>query len=178
MIKFPQNSFVPKNQEEREKADLRDNERVEKFQANLFQEMKGEFKIPRVESANFLSTYPISQKNSIYSNKLYGKVGTVGEAGCGPLAVEYALRTMGFLIRFDEVLKECVDKGYRAYVYDEEDKIIDGSGTEYVLFDNLATELHSFKEIMNSLEKGCPVTVLMNNAVYHDDEKCKGECFS
>ena len=176
MLNFPKNQTSPKNQAERKVLDKIEKERRDLFQAKILQDMKEDFEVPVITPIT-TTIFPISQKFSDYSNLSYGKVSTVAEAGCGPLNVEYAFRLMGFSIDFEEILKECVEKGYRAYIYNEDDEIIDGAGTEYALFTNLANELQGVSQIITFLKKGCPITVLINNAIYHNDKNRKGNHF-
>lgn len=175
MLNFPMNSFIPKNQKERNWLDLTEARQQEWFKSNLLNSLNS-VKAP-VVSPLTTQEVPISQKFSKYSRLPYGLVGTVGDAGCGPLAVEYALRVMGFSISFEDILHECVSKGYRAYVYSDSDEIIDGAGTEHLLFSNLAIRLSDLNEIFDFLKKGCPITLLVSNAVYHGNPERKGNHF-
>ena len=174
-MNFPKTTLILRRQGIIHPHDSLEAKRISRFETTVSLQAKGLF-LPNVIVGN-TSIYPISQKHSQYINMPYGKIGTIGEAGCGPLAAEYALRSMGFNISFEEIVRECVDKNYRAYIYDNNGNIIDGSGTEYSLFDNLANELKSLYEILEALEEGKIVTLLINNAIYHQDENRKGNHF-
>lgn len=175
MLNFPKNQFVPKTKEERNSVDCTDTQNATRFSTQLLADPAQNHKLPFIP-CNY-RIFPISQKHSTFSGMPYGKIGTVSSAACGPLAVEYALRLMGFPVSLEEILQECVEKGYRGYVYDDSNNIIDGAGTENVLFSNLAQELSgSIREIMVALSKG-PVTLLMDNSIYHDDSSRKGNHF-
>ena len=175
MINFPKDQS-PKNRIERIEHDKKELKKRDEFQMNILNDMKHNYEIPVVQKLP-LDVYPIAQKCSKYSKLPYGLISTVQNAGCGPLAVEYALRLIGFQIDFVSVLNECVIKGYRGYIRDEEDKIIDGLGTKYSLFSNLAVELKNLDDILVFLKKGVPITILIQNSVYHNDEKRKGNHF-
>ena len=175
MINFPKDQS-PKNRIERIEHDKKELKKRDEFQMNILNDMKHNYEIPVVQKLP-LDVYPIAQKCSKYSKLPYGLISTVQNAGCGPLAVEYALRLIGFQIDFVSVLNECVIKGYRGYIRDEEDKIIDGLGTKYSLFSNIATELTNLEDILSFLQKGVPITILIQNSVYHNDEKRKGNHF-
>lgn len=175
MINFPKDQS-PKNRDERIEHDKKELKKRDEFQMNILNDMKHNYEIPVVQKLP-LDVYPIAQKCSKYSKLPYGLISTVQNAGCGPLAVEYALRLIGFQIDFVSVLNECVIKGYRGYIRDEEDKIIDGLGTKYSLFSNLAVELKNLDDILVFLKKGVPITILIQNSVYHNDEKRKGNHF-
>lgn len=174
MIKFPENNLSPKNQEQRKRVDNNDDLKKKLFQEKILSELDST-ELPTIQAiTNF---FPISQKNSKYSDMPYGEIGNVGEAGCGPLAVEYALRILKISTNFEEILNETVKKEYRGYIYDENGKIIDGCGTEYSLFSNIAREVQSLKDMIDSLKKGQPITILIENAIYHNDMKRKGNHF-
>lgn len=177
MLKFLPNHKAPKNTQEREMIDTADNERLDQWQKKFQQEMKKLTNIPHIRNFKAELTYPISQKFSEYSKLPYGKIGTIADAGCGPLAVEYALRVLGYPYTFKEVLNVCVKNGYRAYVFDENGNIVDGAGSEYSLFDNNATTIQEVQDIFKYLQKGYPITLLVNNAIYHNDENRKGNHF-
>ena len=130
-------------------------------------------KIPEVKELP-LDIFPISQKCSKVSKLPYGQIGTIAEAGCGVLAVEYALRLIEINIDFRDIMDECIKKGYRAYIYDENDKIIEGSGTKTALFDNLAMECKDVFEIIICLGGGKPITLLIENTVYRNDPGANG----
>lgn len=172
MLNFPVNRENPQNMQDTLILDEVELRRIEKFQATIKQEMRTLITLPTVKIDT--TEFPISQKFSCYANIPYGKIGTIKEAGCGVLALEYALRLMGLNIDFCEIVDECVNKGYRAYVYDREGNIIDGSGTYYSLFRNLGIELNSLKEILSFLEQKNPVTILVDNSIYHSDINRKG----
>lgn len=175
-MNFPKNLFVPKTNRERQLIDISIPEKRNKFNAQMLKDLERGFEIPRVEIIP-QNVYPYSQKYSNYSYIKYGKIGDIGSAGCGPLAVEYAIRLLGFSVSFEEIVEEIVEKGYRAYIFNDNDEIINGAGTEYSLFDNLATELNNVQELIISIKNGCPVTLLISNAIYHDDDKRKGNHF-
>lgn len=177
MLNFPVNTKSPRNQNERKELDV-----LEKLIKDMFQEKaKAEVEgiVPPIITPpmEWMGQYPIGQKVSEYAKLPYGRVSTIDDAGCGPLAVEYALRIIGLPVDFKEIVVECVDKGYRAYIYDENNNIVDGSGTEYALFDNLATKLDSLEQVIEYLQKGCPITVLIENRIYHYDDSRKGNHF-
>ena len=175
MLNFPENQFVVRNLKEREKIDAIYDVLRKNFQGLLLRSSIG---ANIVEIASLTtSIYPISQKHSEYSEMSYGEKGTVGSGGCGPLAVEYAFRLMGYEIPFLDILNECVRKGYRAYEYNEEGDIVAAAGTEDYLFHNLADEPFSLLEVCKALKERKPVTILVNNAIYHDDTSRKGNHF-
>ena len=175
MINFPKDQS-PKNRDERIEHDKNELQKRDDFQTNILNDMKYGFEIPIVQKLP-LDVYPIAQKCSKYSKLPYGLINTVGNAGCGPLAVEYALRLIGYDINFISILNECVIKGYRGYIRDDQDKIIDGLGTKYSLFSNIATELTNLEDILSFLQKGVPITILIQNSVYHNDKERKGNHF-
>lgn len=177
MLSLLPNSHVPTTQEEREKIDRLDIERLDLWQESFLQDASHITEIPCIRNLVFEMTFPISQKFSKYSSLPYGKVGNVAEAGCGPLAVEYALRLLGYSYNFEEVLEECVQKGYRAYVFDKYGSIIDGVGSEHSLFNNNATILHGAYNLFKYLYASYPITLLVNNSVYHNDRSRKGNHF-
>lgn len=174
-MNFPKN-IIPKNKEERKYIDKLELQKRDKFQETILKNMKHNYKVSTIEKLP-LNVFPLSQKYSPYSNLPYGKISTIGQAGCGPLAVEYALRLLGFTFNFEDIISECVKKDYRGYIYNDNEEIIDSSGTKYSLFSNVATELSSIDEILLFLEKGCPITILIQNNIYHDDENRKGNHF-
>lgn len=174
-MNFPQN-IVPRNSRERKYINTLEFHKRECFHKTILENMKHIHIISPIEKLP-LNVFPISQKYSQYSNLPYGKISTIGQAGCGPLAVEYALRLLGFSFNFKDIISECVDKNYRDYIYNDNDEIIDGSGTKYSLFSNIATELYNLDELLYFLEKGCPITILIQNSIYHDDENRSGNHF-
>lgn len=169
MINFPKCN-EEKNKKEREKQEEKEMQKRDKFQKRMIKDLKKNLKIPTIKLLPN-DVYPISQKHSEYSKLPYGKIGTIGEAGCGVLAVEYALRLFNIDIDFEALLEECVNKGYRAYIYDENDNIIDGDGTKYTLFDNIAIELKNMKQIFKYAKKGYPITLLIQNKVYDQNSE-------
>lgn len=177
MLNFLQNPFSPQNNNERKLLNEAESKQLDLIQERFRQEASQMSSVPSIPTVTPLDVFPISQKFSKYSNLPYGKISTIDDAGCGPLAVEYALRILGFTYTFEEVLNECVAKGYRAYIYDDSGNIVDGNGTEYALFTNHATLLQGAYDLINYLQKGCPVTLLVNNAIYHNDKKRKGNHF-
>lgn len=177
MLKFVPNSFVPKSIEERKIVDEAEERQLQLWRQMFFTDAVQMKSIPCIHNIAPANIFPISQRFSKYSSLPYGKIGTVADAGCGPLAVEYALRILGYLYPFEEVLDECVRKGYRAYIYDQYGNIIDGEGTEHSLFHNNAIILQGMQELVKYLQRGCPITLLVNNAIYHEDEERKGNHF-
>ena len=175
MLNFPKD-IIPKNREEREHIDKMELQKRDKFQETILKNSKNNYRIHNILKLP-LDVFPISQKFSSYSSMPYGIFSTIGEAGCGPLAVEYALRLLGFSVSLEEIVAECLEKSYRGYLYNEKEEIIDGSGTKYTLFSNVATELTNLDEILTFLEIGCPITILIQNSVYHNDENRKGNHF-
>lgn len=175
MLNFPKNK-MPNSRKKRKKYDKKECKKRDKFQKRILKDLNKQFKIPVVKKLP-LDVYPIGQKCSSYSNLPYGEIGTIGEAGCGVLAVEYALRLLDFDVRFEEIVEECVNKGYRGYIYDKNNNIIDGSGTHYSLFSNLAIELKSMKKIFKYAKKGYPITLLIQNSVYNNDKTNTGNHF-
>jgi len=175
LLNFPKDIF-PKNRKEQKHRDEIELQKRDKFQETILKNSKNNYEIPNIQKLS-LDVFPISQKFSCYSSMPYGIFSTIGESGCGPLTVEYALRLLGFSISLEEIVAECLEKSYRGYLYNEKDEIIDGSGTNYTLFSNVATELTNLDEILTFLEKGCPITILIQNSVYHNDEKRKGNHF-
>jgi len=175
MLCFPQNSFTCNCKEERNVVDAKDMQNVERFVETFMGSVQEDGLFSAI--APITDAFPISQKHSPYSALPFGKIGTVGEAGCGPLAVEYAFRVCGFSVSFEEILEECISKGYRAYIFDEKDTIIDGSGTETAFFDNVATMVDTLPKLLLFLKRGCPVTVRMSNAVLYQDEHRAGNHF-
>lgn len=177
MLNLVPNLHIPISLEEREIIDNLDIQRVEAWQKNFVQSVSQLTCIPCIRNFSFEMMFPISQKFSEYSSLPYGKIGNVAEAGCGPLAVEYALRLLGHSYGFNEVLDECVTKGYRAYVFDKHGVIIDGAGSEHSLFYNNAITLQGVHDFFKYLRSGCPITLLVNNTIYHDDENRRGNHF-
>lgn len=177
MLKLTPNFHVPITQQEREMIDNKDLERLDIWQKSFIKEFSQVTTIPCVRNLSFEVQFPISQKFSKYSSLPYGEIGTVSEAGCGPLAVEYALRLLGYSCSFTEVLNECVKKGYRAYVFDDCGHIVDGVGSEHSLFHNNATTIHGMHDLISYLRESCPITLLVNNTIYHDDQNRKGNHF-
>lgn len=177
MLKFLPNSSIPSNNQEREKIDKEDIERLDLWNAELQREAKSMESIPYIPAIVSADTFPISQKFSKYSSLPYGRIDTVGRVGCGPLAVEYALRILRQHYTFEEILEECVQKGYRAYIFDDSGNIIDGAGTEHSLFHNNAITLKGAQDLIKHLQAGHPITLLVNNTIYHNDEKRKGNHF-
>ena len=175
MLNFPYNNF-PKNKEEREKLDAKWDKVKISFKEKASKEVQV-LKVPEITLLQNGEVYPISQKKSEFSEMKYGYVDTIGIAGCGPLAIEYALRLMNFRVSFKDIVRECILKGYRAYMYDESGNIIDGCGTEYEIFDNLANRLISLREIIKYLQAKSPVTLLVENSKYHEDKTKKGNHF-
>ena len=174
-MNFPE-STIPQNREERKYIDKLELLKRDKFHETILENVKHNYKFSTIEKLP-LNVFPLSQKCSQYSNLPYGKISTIGQAGCGPLAVEYALRLLGFSFNFKDIISECVEKNYRGYIYNDNNEIIDGSGTKYSLFSNIATELYNLDEILYFLEKGCPITILIQNSIYHDDENRSGNHF-
>lgn len=174
-MNFPKD-IIPKNREERKYIDEVELQKRDKFQETILRDMEHDYNVSPIQKLP-LNVFPLSQRYSPYADLPYGKISTIGQAGCGPLAVEYALRLLGFTFNFEDVVSECVEKNYRGYLYNDNEEIIDGSGTKYSLFSNVATELSNLDEILLFLEKGCPITVLIQNSIYHDDENRKGNHF-
>lgn len=174
MLNFPKNLFVPTNQKEKEIADAVDQKNRERFSKRFLLSTEN-IKVPVIKEIT--KETPISQKVSIYSEMAFGQIGTVSGAACGPLAIEYALRSIGMEVSFEEILKETVEKGYRSYIFNDEKTIMDGDGTDTALFDNVATKVKTFSEMIHFLKKGCPITILIENAIYHEDTARKGNHF-
>ena len=111
----------------------------ENYEMDLFQErMKSDLekiKIHAIKPIVPKGIFPISQKNSAFSDLPYGKISTVSNAGCGPLAMEYAFRVNGFNVDFEELVNEVSKKGYRGYIYDEAGNI----GKRYRRQDEIGT---------------------------------------
>lgn len=177
MLKLLPNSHVPISQEERKMITKIDIERMGVWQENFLKELSQLTTIPCIRNLPFEVVFPISQKFSEYSSLPYGKIGTVAEAGCGPLAVEYALRLLGYSYSFNEVLDECVKEGYRAYLFDDYGRIVDGFGSEHSLFHNNAITIHRIHDLFIYLRNGCPITLLVKNTIYHNDIARKGNHF-
>lgn len=175
MLNFPKD-IIPKDREERKHIDEVELQKRDNFQETILKNSENNYKVPNIQKLP-LNIFPISQRFSCYSSMPYDIFSTISEAGCGPLAVEYALRLLGFSISLEEIVSECLEKSYRGYIYNEKEEIIDGSGTKYTLFSNVATELKNLDEILTFLEKGCPITILIQNSVYHNDENRKGNHF-
>lgn len=175
MLNFPKNQFIVRNKKEREEIDYACDILRRNFQGRLLKSRIGvkDEVIAYITDSNF----PISQKHSYYSDLPYGQKGTIGSGGCGPLAVEYALRLMGFEVFFLDIIEECVNKGYRAYEYNEKGEITTAAGTEDHLFYNLADEALSLSEIFEALKEGRPVTLLVDNTIYNRDSSRKGNHF-
>lgn len=176
MLKIPINQSAPRNQLERKRLDITLGNRLDLFQDRVKQDLP-KTAVHQTQITAPLNVFPMSQKNCPYSNLSYGKIGTIAEAGCGPLALEYAFRSNDIKIDFEELLSEIVNKGYRAYIYDEQDKIIDGAGTEYALFDNLGKMLCNLSQILECLEAGSSICILVQNSLYHGDSNRKGNHF-
>ena len=174
-MNFPK-AEIPKSKEERKEIDRRELDKRDLFQKKMLQDMKEHFEIPTVTKLP-KDIFPYSQKFSVYSTMPYGAYGTISSAGCGPLAVEFAARLLGINVEFVDIISQCVIKGYRGYLYDEQDNIIDGSGTKYSLFSNIATEVEDLNQLMEFIKHGCPITLLIQNSVYHDDDNRKGNHF-
>jgi len=175
MLNIPKNTIIPKNQKERKEVNTIYGEQQKRFREKMTNSCTAE-ELPIIP-AKVSDIYPISQKVSKQSEMSYGEIGTIGGAGCGPLAFEYALRVLDFSVEFEEIVHECVEKGYRAYIFDEENNIIDGCGTENCIFDVVAQELSGeLNELISALAEG-PITLLVNNTIYHNDEKRRGNHF-
>ncbi len=175
MLDFPKNQFQVRNQREREELDRAEEIWKKNFQGRLIRSSYG-VKVGLIAPLTD-TVFPISQKHSAYADLPYGRKGTVGEGGCGPLAVEYALRLMGFNVSLLDIVEQCDYKGYRAYEYNGAGQIIDAMGTEYALFHNLAMEVFSLREMLRALKDGKPVTLLVDNAIYNNDGSQKGNHF-
>lgn len=175
MLEIPMNEKFPKNKEERDRQDFLDDMDLEYFRARSKLEVE-QLRVREVEPLVY-DLFPISQKASMFSELPYGKVGTIGEAGCGPLALEYALRANGILVDFEELVNEIARKGYRAYMYNKEGNIIDGCGTEYSLFDNFGYRLYSISQAVRELEAKSMICTLVQNSVYHQNINAKGRHF-
>lgn len=175
MLIFPLNKNKVNNKKEREYLDKKEAKKRDNFQFSIKLALS-KISIPDIEPIT-LSVFPISQKNSEYSNLPYGKIGTIAEAGCGPLALEYAYRLLGNHLVFPEIVDMCVQNGYRAYIFDDDGNIIDGAGTECSLFDNAAYELNNLWQIFYYLERLCPITLLVENTIYLNDSTKKGNHF-
>lgn len=175
MLNFPKD-IIPKSREERKQIDKSELEKRDLFQQSILNNVD---KLENIPTIRKLPTYivPLSQKYSRYSSLPYGKISNIKDAGCGILAVEYALRLLGFNVDFEKLVNETVNKGYRGYIRNDNDEIIEGNGTKYSLFNNLAIELTNINEIFNYLEKGCPITILIQNSIYHNDRKRTGSHF-
>ncbi len=76
MLSLLPNSHVPTTQEEREKIDRLDIERLDLWQESFLQDASHITEIPCIRNLVFEMTFPISQKFSKYSSLPYGKVGT------------------------------------------------------------------------------------------------------
>ena len=172
MLNFPQDNSY-RNVNQRKLLDQRELEKRDLFQQTILKELTEEYTIPIVEKLP-INIYPLSQRFSEYSMLPYGEIGIIKEAGCGIFAVEYAFRLLGCNVDFVELLDECVNKGYRGYVLDENEKIIDGSGTKYSLFTNLAIELKHLNQIFYFSKEGFPITLLVQNSVYKNESNKKG----
>ena len=171
MLDFPKNIKEVTNKAQREEVDFEYLLQTNNFKKEILKSKNCE--LQKIEP-QYMDIYPISQKHSIYSSMIYGKSGTISEAGCGPLAIEYALRYLGFSVKFEEIIKQCIDKGYRAYEFDDNNNIIRGAGTENYIFNVIAEELSgNIKEFMEKLSKG-PVTLLISNSIYHEDVNREG----
>ena len=166
--------FSPKNDVERKTKMFLEGIAQEDFVARIARELQIGIEFPFI--APVTGEYPTSQNFSKYRDMPYGETGTIGGAGCGPLAIEYSLRVMGIEVDFEDIVCECVGKGYRGYRYDEQDNIIGGCGTENEVFD-LAESLGSISRIIAALKKGYMVTVLVANKVYHSDTARSGNHF-
>lgn len=175
MLRIPENRFFPKNQAERKKLDQKEQAEMDSFQKRMRKDLS-KVDIQEIEPALGIEVFPISQKASEYSDMPYGKVSTVGDAGCGPLAMEYAIIANGFFVNFEGLVEEISNKGYRGYIYDDNGNIVDGCGTEYSLFDNTADRLYDVYEILERLRKNF-ICILIQNEVYHQDPKRKGNHF-
>lgn len=174
-VNLPKASVIPKNKEEYEIHSKIEQIKRNSFERQFHESIKSIKNIPEIPQIT--EEKPISQKNSEYSNIVYGKAGTIGEGGCGALAIEYALRCIGIKCDFKELIKEIDEQGYRAYKLDEQGSILSGDGTEYEIFEILAKELHSANEIFEYLQQSCPVTALVKNNIYHSDINHKGNHF-
>lgn len=175
MLEIPMNERIPKNKEERDRQDFLDDMDLEYFRARSKLEM-AYLKTYAVEPLVH-GIFPISQKESEFSELPYGKVGTIGEAGCGPLALEYALRANGIQVDFKELVKEIARKGYRAYMYNKEGAIIDGCGTEYSLFDNFGYRLSCVSQVVRELKNKSMICTLVQNSIYRRNINAKGRHF-
>ena len=176
MFRIPKNARIPKSKKERKEVDVVTLEKLQVFKERAKEDLN-KIKITSISPVIPLDQYPISQKKSVWSDMPYGKASNIADAGCGPLALEYALRANGFNIDFERIVEEVVNKGYRAYIYDEQGLIVDGAGTEYSLFDNLGDRLDNLYQIFDCLSRGSSICILMQNSVYHEDDKRKGNHF-
>ena len=175
MLKIPRNCICPKNQKERMKLDEKENYEMDLFQERMKSDLE-KIKIHAIKPIVPKGIFPISQKNSAFSDLPYGKISTVSNAGCGPLAMEYAFRVNGFNVDFEELVNEVSKKEYRGYIYDEAGNITDGCGTEYSLFDNTAERLYDVYQILKKLQESV-ITILIQNLVYNRDKNKKGNHF-
>ena len=165
--------FSPESNDERRIKEGLDQLEIDEFTARMAAYLEN-VELPVIQPITTI--YPTSQKFSEYKDLPYGKLGTIGGAGCGPLAIDYALKVLGFSVAFENIVDECVAKGYRAYLFNESDEIIGGAGSEHDLFD-LAKKLESGTEIISALQKSQIVTVLIANAIYTGDESRSGNHF-
>lgn len=172
MLNFPDITYQ-EEKEVRQKYNRIEEEHRKFYHCKMLSEMEKYIAIPAVRKLP-LDRFPISQKHSSFSKLPYGLIGTVADAGCGVLAAEYALRLIDIYIDFRDILNECVRKGYRAYIYDENNKIVDGFGTKTALFDNMAVKCKDLLEIVLFLKSGAPITLLIENSVYNNDPDAKG----
>ena len=175
MLEIPMNEKFPKNKEERDRQDFIDDMDLEYFRAKSKMEIE-HLKFHAVEPLTS-GIFPISQKVSVFSDLPYGKIGTIGEAGCGPIALEYALRANGIQVDFEELVREIAHKGYRAYLYNIQGNIIDGCGTEYCLFDNFGYRLNSVSQVIRELEAKSMICTLVQNSIYRRNVNAKGRHF-
>ena len=87
MLRIPENRFFPKNQADRQRLDQKEQAEMDSFQERMRKDLS-KVDIQEIEPALGIEVFPISQKASEFSDMPYGKVSTVGDAGCGPLAME------------------------------------------------------------------------------------------
>lgn len=167
--------FSPTNMVEREEKAAREKQEQKILSEKFIKELENFSTLPLIFPITKLR--PLSQKFSgEYANLPYGKIGTIGSSGCGPLAILFGLQVAGFTnVDFTQIVEECVLKMYRGYIFDETGSIVDGDGSENELFD--IAERVNIGGILQALNRGILVTLLVSNSVYNNDPERTGNHF-
>ena len=99
MLRIPMNEVITTNKAERKQLDAKEKEQLELFQKMMRMDLPN-VQIPEIKPTVPLDIYPKSPKKSEYPHLPYCKVSDIADAGCGPLALEYAFRANGMKVNF------------------------------------------------------------------------------